>query len=119
MKELLLLITFILASSNLPAQQKEEMKLSFAGSAFVATDFKAIYLSMGGPGISMKKKNWTISVNMLPSLRLLNDAPKPFVTPILGGGLMTAYKHLVLGFSFYYISSELTWKIAPGVGYRF
>jgi hypothetical protein len=55
---------------------------------------------------------------MLPSLRFVEDKPRPFVTPVLGAGLMIGYKSIIAGLPFYYSASQLKWKIAPGIGVK-
>ena len=84
----------------------------------VATDGKAAYINLGGPGIKYINKNWSLSINMLPSLRLMDDAPRPFVTPTLGAGILFSYKRLVIGVPFYYNAPKLKWSVAVGAGIK-
>jgi hypothetical protein len=92
------------------------------GQLAVATNGKAIFVNFGGPSIKYNFSKVAFCLGMMPSLRLEQDAPRPYVTPILGAGLNVLFlnsKRLVLSIPCYYISSKNEWTVAAGIGYVF
>jgi hypothetical protein len=116
-----IIVLFLLTFAAYEAMaQKPDTKISVTGSLIAGTDGKAWYFSMGGPGLkcSFSKKTF-LSVNMLPSLRIIKDNVRPVVTPILGTGILFGYKRLIAVLPFYYIASLNKWKASVGLGIRF
>ncbi len=98
--------------------QKAEIKITVSGSLIAATDGKAFYTNYGGPGIKLVTGKSAFSINMLPGLKFINDNPRPFVTPILGTGILYYYKKLIVALPLYYIAAQLKWKPALGFGIK-
>ncbi len=95
-------------------------KIEISGNFIVATDFKSVYTSYGGPAVKFTfSKNLYACISMYPGLRWKNDPAKSTVLPILGTGMHVGYKSLILALPLYYITNENKWKAAIGVGIRF
>lgn len=123
MKKMILITGLsIVMSGSLQAQSNaagaSSMSWSMNGQVMAATDFDAAYLNLGGPSLRYGNKQMAVSVAMLPSLRFREDKSKPYVTPLLGSGLLFQYKKLMVGLLFYYIAGENKWKPAAGAGIR-
>jgi hypothetical protein len=107
----------LLAAPFLAQEKKSsEVKAVVSGSVISAWEGNAMYFSLGGPGIKLSAGKWAVSPHQLPSLRLLKDKPCPFITPVLGTGLLVGYKRLIAGLPLYYVASQLKWK--AGIGLR-
>ena len=99
--------------------QSTNPKASFSGIVALATDGRAAYLTFGGPGLKWKIKKIEIGAYMLPSLRMQRDAPRPFITPALGGGILLRHKRLVAGIPVYYVAAQQRWFVAGALGIAF
>jgi hypothetical protein len=119
MRKLRCLIVLFLFCSQILFAQDKKIKPVLSGTAMIATDGTAAYINLGGPGLKWVHGNWQLSINMLPSLRLIKDKPRPFATPSLGAGFLVSYKRFVVGLPVYYIASRQEWRVAPGLGVRF
>jgi hypothetical protein len=112
-------ILFIVFSFNkLLAQKKDINMTSITGSMMISTDGNSFFYNMGGPGVKFAKEKWTISLNMLPSLRFFKDEPRPLVSPLLGAGLIIGYKRFIFGMPVYYLTAKTSWIITGGVGVK-
>lgn len=116
---LLLICLFYFLPQVLKAQQTTGGKATLSGMVAMATDGRAAYLTFGGPGVKWTKKGYEIGAYMLPSLRLQNDAPRPFVTPSLGGGILFRHKRLIAGLPVYYVAAQQRWFVAGALGIAF
>lgn len=115
---LLMACYFCLTTLQLSAQLTNP-KPSLSGIVALATDGRAAYLTFGGPGVKWKTNNIEIGAYMLPSLRIQRDAPRPFITPSLGGGILLRHKRLVAGIPVYYVAAKQRWFIAGALGIAF
>lgn len=98
----------------------DKTKVTISGNFIVATDFKSVYTSYGGPSVKFSfSKNTYACISMFPSLRWKSDSIKPDVLPILGTGILIGYKRLILAIPVYYITNENKWKVAGGAGIKF
>jgi len=86
------------------------------------------YLNMAGPAIKFANKPWTVLVGLLPSLRFKEDksasgTKNSLVTPTLGFGLTTIYKHFAIQVPLFYnnktASGDGKWNVGVGMGYKF
>jgi hypothetical protein len=86
------------------------------------------YLNLAGPSIKFANKPWTVLVGLLPSLRFKEDksasgTKNSTITPSLGFGLTTVYKHFAVQVPLFYNSKTASmdgkWNVGIGVGYRF
>lgn len=120
MSRILLLFAFffLMNPCSLFAQNKEVVSASITGSVMVSTDGESLFYNMGGPGIKFTKDQFYISVNMLPTLRYFKDEPRPFVTPLLGTGLIIGYKRFIIGMPVYYLAAKASWIISGGIGIK-
>jgi hypothetical protein len=100
------------------AQKKSIVSASITGSVMLTTDGSSLFYNMGGPGVKFTKNNWMLGINMLPSLRFFKDDPRPFITPMLGAGILIGYKRLMVGVPLYYLSAKSEWIISAGVGVK-
>jgi hypothetical protein len=126
MKRVTIVSYFFLAFNNhLPAQETiTSKKTSFAveGQVAVTTSVEGFYLNFGGPCIKYSFRKIAFSIGMMPSLRFEQDKPRPYVTPILGGGLQVYFlknKRFIASFPCYYISTKTSWRVTAGIGYLF
>lgn len=121
MKKIFLLISLTIFCTVIFAQaNKSVSSSSLSGQFLISYDGSALYANMGGPNVTYTiNKNTKISLCMFPSLRIIEDAVKPTVTPILGTGISMQYKKLVIGLPCYYIQSDNKWNISFGLGYKF
>lgn len=114
---------FAVYISSIPismAQSPANSKIEISGNFIVATDFKSVYTSYGGPAVKFTfSKNLYACISMYPGLRWKKDPAKSAVLPILGTGMHVGYKSLILALPLYYIPNENKWKAAIGVGIRF
>ena len=86
------------------------------------------YLNLAGPAIKFANKPWTVLVGLLPSLKFKEDksangTKNSLVTPTLGFGLTTVYKHFAIQIPLFYnnktASGDGKWNVGVGIGYRF
>ncbi|MCS6833521.1 MAG: hypothetical protein NZ521_08085 [Flammeovirgaceae bacterium] len=111
-------------SNKLVAQQPSNASstsnnvVGFDGQIVLTTNGEFTFLNFGGPGVKIKKGVWTISLNMLPSLRFHKDAKAPLVTPSLGTGVQLYYKRLILCGSTYYVANRNYWIVTGGLGFK-
>ena len=87
------------------------------------------FINCTGPGIKFSKKPYTVLLGLLPSLRIKEDkvaagAPKNSVlTPSLGFGLTTVFRHVALQVPLYYnpktAAKNGEWNVGVGLGYKF
>lgn len=115
---LLFAVFFLTNSYSLLAQNKEVVSASITGSIMVSTDGESVYYNMGGPGIKFTKDKFSVMVNMLPTLRFFKDEPRPFVTPLLGVGIMIGYKRFIIGMPVYYLAAKSSWILSGGIGVK-
>jgi hypothetical protein len=114
---IILLLTIVHISAV--AQKKSIVSASITGSVMLTTDGSSLFYNMGGPGVKITKDKWMLLINMLPSLRLYKDEPRPLITPILGGGISIGYKRLMIGFPCYYLAPKSEWVVSAGLGVIF
>ena len=82
-------------------------KVAITGNFIIATDFESVYTNFGGPALKFSfSKNLHGCISMYPSIRWKKDSSKPTALPMLGTGVHIGYKHMILDFLFYYISSN-------------
>ena len=101
-------------------ENKAEPLLHIEGQIAITTNGKAVWYNMGGPTLKFNFRKFAIAISMLPSLKFEDDAPKPFVVPILGVGPQVYFlknKRAILSFPCYYIASRNSWELSGGVGY--
>src|SRR5690554_442197 len=86
------------------------------------------YVNLVGPAIKFTNKPWTMLVGLLPSLKFKEDKPasgskNSLVTPTLGFGLTTVYKHFAIQIPLFYNSKTASrdgkWNVGIGMGYKF
>ena len=87
------------------------------------------FINCTGPSIKFSKKPYTVLLGLLPSLRIKEDrvaagAPKnAALTPNLGFGLTTAFRHIALQVPLYYNPKTAVkngeWNVGVGLGYKF
>ena len=86
------------------------------------------YLNLVGPAIKFTNKPWTVLVGLLPSLKFKEDksdsgTKNSLITPTLGFGLTTVYKHFAIQIPLFYnsktASSDGKWNVGVGMGYKF
>src|SRR5690606_16232911 len=86
------------------------------------------YLNLVGPAIKITNKPWTMLVGLLPSLKFKEDkttngTKNSLVTPTLGFGLTTVYKHFAIQIPLFYTnktaSGDGKWNVGIGMGYKF
>lgn len=78
----------------------------------------ALFAHFGGPGLTWKYSDWSLSLNVSPSLRLqFGDA----VRPTMGFGPTLGYKRWLLVAPIYFdaINGKTTYIPTIGIGYRF
>ena len=78
----------------------------------------ALFLHFGGPGLTWKYGDWSLSLNVSPSLRWqFGDV----VRPTMGFGPTLGYKRWLLVAPIYFdaINGKTTYIPTIGVGYRF
>lgn len=88
---------------------------------------KGAFVNFGGPALNWTRKNFSLMLGMLPSLRFREDpaasTKNSFITPTLGAGLGLAYKHIGLQLPLYYTaksaSADGKWTPGIGLGYKF
>ncbi len=124
MKTLNFVIAFcmVMLSTSYAQTDNQNYSLKIEGQIAVTTNGKAAFINMGGPGVKFVFPKFAVSVNMLPSLKFEEEAPKPIVTPILGVGPQIYFlknKRLVLSFPCYYHISKNSWIVSAGLGYGF
>jgi hypothetical protein len=119
MKKIIGILFFILIFGEINAQTKSTTEIGFSGQIMMSYDGSALYYNMGGPAFFANIKKSKIGIAMYPSLKLMNDNPKPFVTPILGSGIFYQYKKIVVAMPMYFIAAENKWKLSFGLGYKF
>lgn len=94
---------------------KSHAEFNIAGSVYLATDTKAMGVSLGGPNFKFNfNENLTMGVSFFPSLRFSWDGT---VFPALGSGPFVSWKQFTIATPFYYISN--TWLMSGAIGYRF
>ncbi|WP_443939511.1 hypothetical protein [Pedobacter sp. MW01-1-1] len=86
------------------------------------------YVNCTGPGIKYTKKPYSVLIGLLPGLRFKEDKVLPgatknaLVTPNLGFGITTAFKHFAFQIPCYYNAKTSvkngSWKVGVGVGYK-
>jgi hypothetical protein len=116
----LMLFIYSLCFFNLTlfSQKKGNLSANITGSVMVSTDGTSFFYNMGGPGVKWTKDKWMIGLNLIPSLRFFKDEPRPFVTPMLGAGVIIGYKRWMLGVPMYYLSAKAEWIATVGVGVK-
>lgn len=86
------------------------------------------YLNLAGPAIKFTNKPWMMLVGLLPSLKFKEDKSESgtknsLVTPTLGFGLTTVYKHFAIQIPLFYnnktTSGDGKWNVGVGIGYKF
>ena len=90
------------------------------GQVAVTSDGRGVFTNFGGPGLKFHFNPFTLSFQMMPSLRFQNEVGRPLVTPMLGVGpqlYLLKNKRLVLSFPSYYTASDHTWTFTAGLGY--
>ncbi len=78
----------------------------------------AIFVHFGGPGLTWKYGDWSLGLNVAPSVRIqFGDV----VRPTLGFGPSFGYKRWLLTAPIYFdvISGKTTYIPTIGIGYRF
>lgn len=90
---------------------------------------RGAFVNFLGPALKLSRRPWSLSLGMLPSLRIKKDrvaADQPHnaaVTPSLGAGLTFTYRHLALQAPLYYNaktgSRDGKWVVGIGLGYKF
>ena len=110
------------------SQVKETKAVLFDGIIAAGYVDNGAYLNFAGPGLKFTRKPVTILIGLLPSLKfkedkVVNGATKnAIVTPSLGFGLTTAYKHLALQVPFFYNGKTAVkdgrWNVGFGIGYK-
>lgn len=119
----LLFVFMICFQTNLFAQDnKPTFSLGFDGQIAVTTDGTFVFANMGGPGIRMKYKSTTFSINMFPSLSFYDNPARPLVTPSLGAGIQMTYKRFVLCLPAYLVreknQTKEKWVYTAGIGFK-
>lgn len=99
-----------------PMVMSGQIALSFGKNTIA--DKSALFISFGGPGLSLKSGDWSFSLNMLPSLRWQQD---DIFRPNLGFGASFGYKRFILVVPFYFEAAGTRREIFPtlGIGYKF
>lgn len=87
------------------------------------------FINFAGPAVRLTGKPLSLSLGMLPSLRIkkdqsAKDLPKnSAITPSLGAGLTFCYGRLALQVPIYYNAktavSDGKWVVGGGIGYHF
>lgn len=87
------------------------------------------YINCIGPSVKFNKKPYSLSVGLLPSLRIKEDkvaagaTKNAALTPSLGFGLTAAIRHLAIQLPFYYnaktAAKDGKWNVGVGLGYKF
>jgi hypothetical protein len=112
----IIIIIILLFSVEAGLSQEVKVKPDRAyypgGQIGVLTDLDAVYLNFGGPGFRIKANKFSVSYNMLPSLRFSNER----IIPTLGTGVQFFYDKYILMVPFYYVDQR--WRFAAGLGYR-
>ncbi|HUH19627.1 hypothetical protein [Albibacterium sp.] len=109
--------------------QTSETKATLVEGIFVAgyAD-NGGYLNLVGPAIKFSNKPWTMLVGLLPSLKFKEDKTESgtknsLITPTLGFGLTTVYKHFAIQIPLFYNGKTQTndgkWNVGVGIGYKF
>jgi len=104
------------------SQEEAKTSLNIEGQVSFTTDWKGIFLNLGGPAIKFNFNKFSVALNFFPSLRFQEDKVKSFATPILGVGLQFYFlkdKRFILSFPSYYNTATNKWILTGGVGYLF
>ncbi|SER24554.1 DUF3187 family protein [Pedobacter rhizosphaerae] len=119
---------FNLKSSAQTTSSTQTKVVLFEGIVAAGYVDHGAYINCTGPGLKVTKKPYMLMVGLLPSLRIKEDqvaagaTKNSMVTPNLGFGLTTAFKHIAFQLPFYYNTKTSTkngsWKLGVGLGYK-
>lgn len=122
------LVLFVL-TAEVEAQTTQTKATLYEGIIVTGYADHGAYLNFAGPALKYSRKPFILMLGLLPSLKIkkdnvLNNATRNAVlTPTLGFGLTTVYKHLALQVPCYYSSKTSAvngkWNIGFGAGYKF
>ncbi|WP_374165946.1 hypothetical protein [Arcticibacter sp. MXS-1] len=126
------LVTLVAMISQSSAQTTPTTKVGvtpFEGIIVAGYVDKGAYVNFTGPAVKFTRKPVSVSLGMMPSLRIKEDkvsegAPKnSVITPSLGFGFTFSVRHLALQVPFYYNSKTAAkdgkWNPGIGIGYKF
>lgn len=132
MKKSILILALILFSTKGNAQENSIKNLTMTawdGTVIIGYVNNGAFINFGGPSLKLIHKPYTASLGFLPSLRIKEDKvalgqkKNSIITPTLGFGLTSGYKHLAFQIPAYYNSKTGTkdgkWNIGLGLGYKF
>lgn len=86
MKVIIIFILLLAPISIIAQESKKPSSFNIEGQISFATNGKALFINFGGPSLKFHFSKTLVSVNILPSLKLEEDKPKPLITPIIGFG---------------------------------
>ena len=115
-------------SNSIKAQNAKPTFSIWEGMFVAGYAGNGAFVNFGGPSLKWNLKPFSVSIGMLPTLRIKKDSttvgPKnSTIMPSTGAGITMAYKHLVFQIPFYYDTKTAKangkWNVGAGIGYKF
>jgi hypothetical protein len=121
---LILALSVFMCSMLIAQSEKQGVTVNLEGQLLATANATDLFISIGGPALKFNFPNFTIGLDMYPSLRFRYPVTKLLVSPVLGFGPQLNFlknKRFVVAFPCYYYSSSSTkyWLATAGIGYVF
>jgi hypothetical protein len=108
--------------------QENKIQTTWDGAVIAGYVNEGAFINFGGPSLKLIRKPYTVSLGLLPTLRIKEDKVAPgqkknsTITPTLGSGITFGYKHLALQLPLYYnpknTATDGKWNLGIGIGYK-
>jgi hypothetical protein len=126
----LFLILVKISQAQVASGTIEKSRVAIDGQVALSTNGNALFFNMGGPGTKFSFKHFAVSVNMIPSVFIMeqtiqdnsvswNSTKKQIIVrPTLGAGIQVMVKRFIFTMPCYYIFANNVWTITGGIGYK-
>lgn len=121
-------MSLIMISNCLKAQTAKPTLSLWEGMVVAGYAGNGAFVNFGGPSLKWNIKPFSVSIGMMPTLRIKKDnstvgSKNSSIMPSTGAGITMACKHFILQVPLYYDAKTAKangkWNVGVGIGYKF